>query len=76
MTEAEVAAIVEKAVQQTLLTMGIDTSDPAEMQRDFQHLRAWRESVETVKRQGLITAVGVIVTGVIGGIVLWIKGGI
>ena len=66
MDEADIERIVDRAVSRTLLTLGIDPSNPAEMRRDFQHLRAWRESVQTVKRQGLITAVGVIVTGFLG----------
>ena len=37
-----------------------------EMQKDFQSLRAWHNSVQTVQRQGLITAVGFIIVGVLG----------
>lgn len=66
MTEAEIKRIVSDTVHETLLTLGIDTKDPLELQADMQHLRAWRESIKTVKRQSLITAVGIVTTGILG----------
>lgn len=74
MTEAEVKRIVAETVEQTLLTLGVDTEDPIELQKDLAHLRAWRESMETVRKQSLITAIGVIVAGVLGLIWLALKG--
>jgi hypothetical protein len=70
MTEHEVKKIVAEAVAETLLTLGIDTTDPVELQKDMAHLRAWRESVQTVKQQGLVTAVGILVAGMLG--LLWL----
>lgn len=58
-----------EAVREMMIAMGVDTSSPEamiEMQKDFQSLRAWRNSVQTVQRQGLITAVGFIIVGVLG----------
>lgn len=58
----------ERAVTRLLLTLGIDATSPdgiLSAQRDFQHVHAWRKSVDTVKRQGIISAVGVIVLGVL-----------
>ena len=66
MTEHEVKKIVAEAVTETLLTLGIDANDPIELQRDLQHLRDWRLSVAAIKRQGLLTAVGVITVGILG----------
>lgn len=74
MTEHELKKIVSEAVSETLLQLGIDASDPVEMQKDMAHLRAWRESVATVKQQGLATAIGVITVGVLGLIWLALKG--
>lgn len=57
----------EEAVRKTLLVMGVDVSDPKsiqEMQYDMAHVRRWRKSVETVQRQSLIAAIGVIVSGI------------
>jgi hypothetical protein len=74
MTEHEIRRIVAETVDQTLTRLGVDTQDPLEFQKDMQHLRAWRESVATVKRQSLITAVGIIVAGIIGLIWIALKG--
>ena len=74
MTEHEIRRIVAETVDQTLTRLGVDTEDPIEFQRDLQHLRAWRESVGTVKRQSLMTAIGIITAGVLGLIWLAIKG--
>lgn len=73
-TDAEIRSIVKTTVRETLLAMGVDIEDPLEAQKDFQHLRAWRQSVETVKRQGLMTAAGVVALGIIGLIWAAIKG--
>lgn len=66
MTEAEIKKIVSETVNETLLKLGIDAADPLELQADMQHLRAWRQSINTVKRQSLLTAVGVLTTGFLG----------
>jgi hypothetical protein len=70
MTEHELKKIVAEAVSETLLQLGIDASDPVEMQKDMAHLRAWRESVATVKQQSLITAVGILIAGALG--LMWL----
>lgn len=74
MTEAEIRKIVAEAVKETLTSMGIPADEPIEVQRDMQHLRAWRESVATVKKQSLVTAVGILTAGFVGLIWLAIKG--
>lgn len=96
-TTAELQDIAEaaatKAVERTLLTLGIDTSDPIQAQKDFmvlrevgklvmdpdfrkdmEHLRSWRIAVQEVKSKGLITVIGLLVTGIAGLIVLGFKG--
>ncbi|MGB3391030.1 MAG: hypothetical protein WBA88_23965 [Pseudaminobacter sp.] len=74
MTEAEIRRIVSETVDQTLTRLGVDTDDPLEFQKDLQHLRAWRESVATVKKQSLLTAVGIITAGICGLIWMAIRG--
>jgi hypothetical protein len=56
----------ELAISGFFLKLGVDTSDPLAMQKDFAHLRAWRESMDLVKTRGIISAVTVIVTGILG----------
>ena len=73
MTEGEIKAIVERAaseaasraVREILTALGLNVNDPFEVQADMQHLRAWRRSISTVKKQGLVTAVGILVAGFI-----------
>lgn len=74
MTEAEMKKIVAETVDETLMKLGINAKDPIEFQADMQHLRAWRQSVATVKRQSLTTAIGIISAGVLGLIWMAIKG--
>lgn len=74
MTDDQIATLVHKTaeetarrvVAQTFISLGIDAGNPMEMQADMQHLRAWRNSVATVKRQGLMSAVGIIILGLLG----------
>ncbi len=77
MTPQEVSDIAEgaaeRAIQKMPLTIGMDTVDAdavLNLQADFRHLRQWRESIDTVKKQSLKAAIGVVVPGVIGWIVV------
>jgi hypothetical protein len=66
-----------QAVAEILLALGVKTNDQddfIEMQKDFAHVRAWRQSVETIRTRGLIAATGIIVTGVMGAVWMGIKG--
>lgn len=74
MNEAEVRKIVSEAVRETLTSLGIPAESPIEVQKDMAHLRAWRESVATVKRQGIITAVGILTAGILGMVWMAVKG--
>ena len=90
-TIAEAAA--KAAVEETLLSLGIDTRDPIQAQRDFmvlrevgrlvmdsefrkdmEHLRTWRLAVKDVKTKGLVTLVGILVTGAVALLVAGFKG--
>lgn len=74
MTEQEIRRIVAETVKETLTRIGIEADDPLEAQKDFQHLRSWRTSTETIKRQGLLTSVGIVTAGIVGLIWMAIKG--
>lgn len=63
LSHEDMSSMVAEAVRQTLLQMGIDTSDPIAMQRDFQHLRQWRESGEDLKRKGTMALLGIFLSG-------------
>jgi len=64
-SESELRRIVQEAVKETLTTIGVDHQDPFEMQRDFQHLREWRKSSEAIQKKGLLTLVGIFITGTV-----------
>ena len=73
MTEDEIRDIARtaarEAVHELMISLGADVSNPAakiEMQKDFQSLREWRQSMQAVRRHGLLTAAGVVVVGVLG----------
>lgn len=61
-TDDEVDDIIRRSFER----LGLNTIDPIEMQKDFQHLHNWRKSCEQVKDQSLKTAIGVVITGAIG----------
>lgn len=70
LSKEEMRAIVKEAVSETLTQLGVDTSSPLEMQRDFQHLRDWRMAQEVIRRKGYMTLMAVLVTGVVG--LIWV----
>lgn len=79
MTESEINEIAKQAakeaVKEVFLTLGIETDDALEVQKDMQHLREWRESAATVKRQSLLTAIGILTAGVLGLVWMAVKAG-
>ena len=73
-TRELVRTAAREAVHEMLIAVGVDASNPAaviEMQKDFQSLREWRQSLESVKRHGLLTAIGVVVVGILG--MIWMN---
>lgn len=72
-SHAELNSVVAEAVKQTLIQLGVDTSDPLAMQRDFQHIRQWRESGEDLKRKGTLALLGIFFSGLVSLILLGIK---
>jgi hypothetical protein len=77
-TQGEIEAVADRAAKtataETLRALGIDVQNPFEMQRDFAHLRSWRLSVEAMRTKTILTAVGVVVTGIIGAVWMAIRG--
>lgn len=75
MVDAAARKAVQETVKTTLLTFGIDADNPIELQKDMQHLRDWRLAVGTIKKQSIVTAVGIITAGVLGAIWYMLRGG-
>lgn len=63
LTEDDLRRIVSESVKETLTRIGVDADDPLEMQKDFQHLREWRETTQSVKAKGLLAVVTLLVSG-------------
>ena len=75
LTSSEIEDIAKQtaraAVQETLLTLGVNTNDPEairQMQRDFAYLRDWREASGTIKARGLMALTGIAVSGIVAAI--------
>jgi hypothetical protein len=81
MTQDDVSRTAEEAADRAIgklfLTLGVDLSDPKSViafQDDLRFLSNWRESAQAVKRKALLTAVGVLVAGTIGYLLLAMRG--
>lgn len=69
----QIQDVVRTAVEQTLITMGMDASDPLQLQADMAFIRELRETSEKVKSRGLFVLVGLLVTAFCSAIWLGIK---
>jgi len=54
------------ATHETLTAIGIDMNDPIRVQKNFAHLDRWTRNVEKMQSKGMLTAVGILVTGALG----------
>jgi hypothetical protein len=70
LSRGEMKSLMEEAVNNAFTKMGMDVSDPIEMQRDFQHLRDWRIAVKSAQSKGFLTIIGLLTAGVVAA--LWI----
>jgi len=69
MTSDEISVVV----RQTLLQMGVDSANPIEAQKDFQHLRQWRRAGEELKSKSLVALMVLFLTGLVSLILLGLK---
>ena len=72
-TTVAVADAVRLAVQETLVTMGMDATDPLQLQKDMAFIRELRETSEKVKSRGLLVLMGILVTALASAVWLGIK---
>lgn len=67
MTPEEQRSLVKQTVTETLLQLGVDVTEPEqvlEFQRDLQHLRKWRKTVETVESRSALAIVLTLISGI------------
>ena len=67
---------VRLAVQETLVTLGMDATNPLGLQKDMAFMRELRETSEKVKSRGLLVLVGILVAALTGAMWLGFKAGI
>lgn len=65
LTPEEAKTLIREAVRETFLMLGVKVDDPIEVQKDFQHLREWRNTTESIKTKGMLTLVGIVVSGLV-----------
>lgn len=58
---AEKAA--DKTVVRTMTSLGVDVSNPIEVQADFRFIRAMRLTWSSAKSRSLLVAMGLMITG-------------
>lgn len=59
----ELRILISDSVKQTLIQLGIASTDPIEMQKDMLHLREWRKSMDSIKSKSVLTLITIAVTG-------------
>lgn len=74
LTEIQLKKLVTEGVDDALTRLGVDAGNPIEMQKDFQHLREWREATHAIQKKGLLTIVAILVTGACAALWLGLKG--
>lgn len=73
LTHEDISAIVTEGVKNAFTQMGIQADSPIEMQRDFQHLREWRTTMESVRKKSILTLFGALMMGIITLLAIGVK---
>lgn len=73
LTPDEARALIREAVRETFLMLGVKVDDPIEVQKDFQHLREWRSTTDSIKSKGMLTLVGIVASGLAAAVWLGLK---
>lgn len=73
LTPEEARALIREAVRETFLMLGVKVDDPIEVQKDFQHLREWRSTTDSIKSKGMLTLVGIAVSSLAAAVWLGLK---
>lgn len=73
LTPEEARALIREAVREAFLMLGVKVDDPIEVQKDFQHLREWRTTTDSIKSKGMLTIVGIAVSGLVAAFWLGFK---
>jgi len=65
--------VIRETVHETLTELGVEHDEPMEMQKDFQHLREWRVTMEQAKSKSVMATIGFLVAGMVALIWMGVK---
>lgn len=71
--KAAVKEATTEAVKEVLITLGIDTQNPLELQADMQYVRRSRETTQQVSGAIRKSIIGVTITGLVSIVVIVVK---
>lgn len=63
LTREELKDVIKEAVDEAFTKMGVDTTNPIEMQADFKHLREWRLSMVAMRTKGMLGIMAIVLSG-------------
>lgn len=58
-----ITSCTQTTVDNLLVRFGMQVNEPLELQRDFQHLRDFRVSYNSIKSKATLTMVGILISG-------------
>lgn len=61
----DIEIIVRKTVHETLTALGMDLSNPVELQKDFAALREWRIAMHSVRDKGVWIIIATLIAGLL-----------
>ncbi len=70
LTESQLKELIHDTVNETLTKLGVEVEHPINMQADFRAIREWREASTLIRKKGLATFIGILVTGLCA--MLWL----
>lgn len=59
----DLETVVTKTVEALFMKMGVDHTNPLELQQDFARLREWRLASEKIKSKSVMALLGIVLAG-------------
>lgn len=72
-TEETLRNIIQESVGEAMTRLGVGWEDPLEMQKDFNHLREWRQTTDVMKRRSITAFFVTLFSGIAAACWLGIK---
>jgi hypothetical protein len=70
LTIEQIRELASDTVRQTLTMLGIDVSNPLEVQRDFAAMRDFRLAKAALARKGMVALTGILVSGLVAAVLV------